>query len=433
MNPRLQQLSNYVFPAVGGLCVTFLYNIVDGIFVGQGVGSLALGAVNISVPFVTIAMAVAAMFPMGGATMIAVRLGQKDQEGANQAFMTAFVMTIVISFLLTFIGMFFSKEIVMVCGGKSLSTEMVEMAIQYLFYYMAFCFPMLMAPCISVFVRNDGNPKLAFWGMCAGAISNIFLDWLFVFPFQWGVIGAAMASGLGQIVSCAILMSHFIMKKGDMRIQKFHFDPSLVLSICQCGIPETASQLTTPVTSYCYNMVLASRIGDLGISTFSVLSFIFSLANAILMGVAQGMQPLWGQSYGKKDAESLHYYFRVSFWINVIISVVIVILLTLFAKQAIMVFNHEESLIQSGSSALPIFALSFIPMSMNLIIAGYFFSIQKTKQANVISMSRGIVLKAIAIFMIPIVFGNSYIWGSPFVAECITLCMAGFIYYHEKV
>lgn len=427
MNEKAKEMSRYVFPAVGGLCVTFLYNIVDGIFVGQGVGSAALGAVNVGVPFITAAMALAVMLPMGGATIIAVRTGQGDKEGANQAFMSALTMTTVISIVLTVIGMVFSKEIILMCGGNHLSSEMVDMATQYLFYYMAFCFPMLMGPCLSAFVRNDGAPALAFVGLCAGAVTNIFLDWLFIFPFHWGIIGAAVASGLGQVISCLILLSHFFRRKGNLRIRKFRISFSLIGKICKCGLPEAASQLTTPVTSFCYNTVLASMVGDLGISTFSVLSFLFSLANAVLFGVAQGMQPLWGRSYGMRDKKSLRYYFRAALCVNVIASVVIVGLLTVFSRQAIMIFNSDPELVASGAKALPVFALSFIPMALNLIIAGYFFSIQQSIQANVISMSRGVVLKAIAIFAIPMLFGESVIWLSPFVAEAITFVMAGII------
>lgn len=123
MNPRVKQLCSYIFPSVGSLFVTYLYNVIDGIFVGQGVGAAALGAVNIGVPFITFAAAIVAMFPMGGATIIAIRMGRDD---------------------------------------------------------------------------NDGSPTLSFVGMCVGAVSNIFLDWLFIFPLQMGVVGAAVASGLGQ-------------------------------------------------------------------------------------------------------------------------------------------------------------------------------------------------------------------------------------------
>ncbi len=118
--------------------------------------------------------------------------------------------------------------------------------------------------------------------MYAGAVSNIFLDWLFIFPLQMGMIGAAVASGLEQIVSLLVLLSHFIRKHGNLRIQHFTIQPVLIRKICKRGAPEAVTQLTTPVTALCYNLVLADLIGDIGVSTYSVLSFIYSLANAVL-------------------------------------------------------------------------------------------------------------------------------------------------------
>lgn len=194
MSAKTKSLFGYIFPAMGGLFVTYLYNVVDGIFVGQGVGAAALGAVNIGVPFITFVVAIAAMFPMGGATVVAIRMGREDKDGANRAFMTAFSLTLFISLILLIIGMVFSQQIVDLSGARELSKEMREMSADYLFYYSAFSVPMLMSTCLSVFVRNDGSPTLSFVGMCIGAVANIFLDWLFIFPFGMGVIGAAVAS-----------------------------------------------------------------------------------------------------------------------------------------------------------------------------------------------------------------------------------------------
>ena len=112
MNAKTKSLFGYIFPAMGGLFVTYLYNVVDGIFVGQGVGTAALGAVNIGVPFITFVVAIAAMFPMGGATVVAIRMGRGDEAGANRAFMAAFSLTFFISLILMFVGMVFSQQIV---------------------------------------------------------------------------------------------------------------------------------------------------------------------------------------------------------------------------------------------------------------------------------------------------------------------------------
>ncbi|MDO4266000.1 MAG: MATE family efflux transporter [Eubacteriales bacterium] len=160
MNMRVRSLCGYIFPAMGGLFVTYLYNVVDGIFVGQGVGAQALGAVNIGVPFITFVVALAAVFPMGGGTVVAIRMGRGDREGANHAFMTAFTLTLFFSILLMAAGMVFAQEIVDLSGARGLSAEMRKLSSDYLFYYSAFSVPMLMSTCLSVFVRNDGSPSL---------------------------------------------------------------------------------------------------------------------------------------------------------------------------------------------------------------------------------------------------------------------------------
>ena len=424
MNARAKNLIGYIFPALGGLFVTYLYNVVDGIFVGRGVGAAALGAVNIAVPFITFTVGITAMFPMGGATVVAIRMGRGDKEGANQAFMTALSLTAILAAVLTLAGMAFARQIVELSGGKDLSAEMRDMAAQYLLYCSAFSIPILMGTCLAVFVRNDGSPTLAFAGMCAGAAANIFLDWLFIFPLQMGIVGAAVASGLGQILTVLVLSTHFLRKKGELRIKAFRPDGKLIRKVCKRGVPEAVTQLTTPVTALCYNLVLARLIGDVGVATFSVLSFIYSLANAMLSGVAQGLQPLWGQCYGRKDGKEMRWYFRSGMGINIVLSVGIYAALFFFDEQVVHIFNREETLVRMASGALPVFALSFIPMALNLIYTAYFFSTKRTGAANVIAMSRGVALKALLIFLIPAVFGAENVWIAPLATELVTLAAA---------
>ena len=409
---------------MGGLFVTYLYNVVDGIFVGQGVGSAALGAVNIGVPFITFSVAAAAMFPMGGATVVAIRMGRGDREGANHAFMTSVALTLLVSVLLTAAGMTFCGQIIGMSGGRTLSGAVRDMAVDYLFYYCAFSAPMLMSTCLSVFVRNDGSPALSFVGMCVGAGANIFLDWLFIFPMDMGVIGAAIASGLGQVFSVAVLLSHFVRRQGSLRFRRFHLSGALAVKICKRGVPGAVSQLTTPVTALCYNLMLAKLVGDIGVSTFSVLSFIYSLANAILSGVAQGLQPLWGNCCGKRDTDGMNEYFRWGRRINVILSSAIYGLLLFFTESVIRIFNQDPELVQNASTALPLFSLSFIPMALNLIYTAFLYSTKRTLLADAISFSRGVVLKAAAIFCLPVLLGGDTIWLAPLAAEFLTLLLA---------
>ena len=424
MNDKLKNLWRYILPAMGGLFVTYLYNVVDGIFVGRGVGAAALGAVNIGVPFITFAVAVAAMFPMGGATVVAIRMGRGDKEGANHAFMTSVALTLLVSLLLTAAGMVFCGQIIDMSGGRGLGRAMRDMAKDYLFYYCAFSVPMLMSTCLSVFVRNDGSPVLSFVGMCVGAGANILLDWLFIFPMDMGVVGAAIASGLGQVFSVTLLLSHFVRRQGSLRFRRFRLGGALAVKICKRGVPEAVSQLTTPVTALCYNLMLAKLAGDIGVSTFSVLSFIYSLANAILSGVAQGLQPLWGKCYGERATAGMNKYFRWGIRINAILSIAIYGLLLFFSESVIRIFNQDPELIQSASAALPLFSLSFIPMALNLIYTAFLYFTKRTLQADVISFSRGVALKAAAIFCLPVLLGSDRIWLAPLAAELLTLGLA---------
>lgn len=425
MNSRGKEIFHYILPSAGGLCVTYLYNIVDGIFVGRGVGALALAAVNITVPFITTLVAISTLFAMGGSTVIAIRLGRGDKKGANDAFMTALVLTFLLSVLLLIVGMALPGQIALLCGS---SEAVLPLAREYLFYYTAFAIPFLLSNCLAIFVRNDGAPGLAFWGMCAGAAANIFLDWLFIFPMQMGIMGAAVASGLGQVLSFVILISHFIRKKGELRIKRYSPSLALTKKICNRGVPECFSQLNTPVTAFCYNWVLAGTLGDMGVATFSVLSFIYSLANAILSGVAQGMQPLWGHAFGKKDETELRTDFRAGMKINLAASVVIYVILAVFRVPVVTLFNNEPELVAMASKALPVFAVSFVFMAVNLIFTAYYYSTKQTWKSNIIAVSRGIVIKAAAIFLVPVVFGTSWVWASAAVAEGVTLIIIGIIY-----
>ena len=421
MKQKTKELLDYILPSVGGLCVTYLYNIVDGIFIGQGVGHLALGAVNITVPFITIMIAVSTLFAMGGSTVIAIRLGRGDRKGANDAFMTSLVMMLILSIILLAIGTVFTKQIVLFSGS---SKSMLPMASEYLFFYTLFAVPFLCSNCLSMFVRNDGAPGLAFWGMLSGAAANIFLDWLLIFPLNMGLKGAAIASGLGQVLSLFILLSHFAFKKGQLRIQKFSVSIKLIGKVCKRGVPEFFSQLNTPVTVFCYNLVLAKILGDLGIATFSILSFIYSLATAVLSGVAQGLQPLWGQAFGRHDLKGLKQYLQTGLKINIICSIVIYIVLFLFRSPVVAIFNSNQQLIEMGSSALPVFALSFLFMAVNFIYTAYFYSTKKTSLANLIAISRSVIIKAPAIFWVPVFFGSTFVWWSVVIAEGITMIFA---------
>ena len=206
----------FVIPSVCASMVTGLYFVVDGIFVGRGVGSNGLGAINLAVPFICILTAVAMMIAMGGSTITSIFIGQGNEQKALRSFMNSIYLVLIFSAFMTVFSFLFSDQIARLLGARG---DLLSLTSDYLRYYILFGIFFCMAMVLAAFVRNDGNPKLGLAGMAAGALSNVFLDWLFIFVFHMGIHGAAVASGLGQVISCMIMLPHFIHGKGRLKLK----------------------------------------------------------------------------------------------------------------------------------------------------------------------------------------------------------------------
>ena len=156
---------------------------------------------------------------------------------------------------------------------------------------------------LAAFVRNDGNPKLGLAGMAAGALSNVFLDWLFIFVFHMGIHGAAVASGLGQVISCMIMLPHFIHGKGRLKLKLLPIEKYYTSEILRRGIPELITQMSQPVTIFCYNLIVIRYLGNIGVSAFSVVCYLLTLVFSVFIGVSDGIQPLISRSAGEGKKE----------------------------------------------------------------------------------------------------------------------------------
>ncbi|MGN0554103.1 MAG: MATE family efflux transporter, partial [Oscillospiraceae bacterium] len=261
----------YVIPSIGSMLVTGLYFVVDGIFVGQGIGTNGLAAVNIAVPFISILIAVTMMITMGGASLVSIAFGRKEPEKANDIFNISILLVVVFSLFMSLISILFPEGIAKMLGASD--TLLNDTAV-YLKYFVIFGLFYCGAMTLSAFIRNDGNPKLAFGGMICGAVSNVFLDWLFIFPLQMGIKGAAMASGLGQVLACAVLSFHFILHKGSIKFAVPKITKKDLSTIIHTGIPEFVTQMSSPVTTFCYNQLCIRIFGEIGTAAFSVISYL---------------------------------------------------------------------------------------------------------------------------------------------------------------
>lgn len=421
MQFRTKKLIQYITPSIISAVSIFLFTIVDGIFVGRGVGTDALGAVNIAFPFVMIFTALIMLTTVGGLTITAIRFGRGDSDGANQAFVHSAVTTIAIGVAMTAIGTLLTGQVARAMGA---SDTFYEYTVDYLFWYSVFLIPCGMCTLFSGYIRNDGNPVFASIITIVATTLNIFGDWLLIFPLKMGLKGAAIATGVAQTVAFVLALFHFILKKGRLRFKKVSFDRSLLFNILRRGLPECVSQFSVPICTICMNIMLVKYIGDVGVNAFSVIMYVAVFSAAIFIGVSEGLQPLFGNSYGEKNEKDLKFYYRSGVLISFVGSLIINIILFFVGTPICALYGVDEATMNSVIAQMPKYLVAFVFQSVTVVISSYLYSTTKTGGALVVNTLRSFVVNTLVILLMPVVFGSEALWYAFAVYEGIMMVIA---------
>jgi len=398
-----------------------LFSIVDGVFVGNGVGTNALGAVGLVMPFVNAIIALITLINVGGATIFAIQIGKGDTDGANKVFHHGMLLLVGISACFSIAGVFFTDALCTLLGAGE---TFHELAAEYLFWYSIFIIPSSLNMGLQSYCRNEGAPGLVSASVIISTACNIFGDWLLIFPIPWGMEGAAIATGASQLVACLIMLTHFIKKKGILRFGKTKLSGSLVRNIIVHGLPEGVSQLSTPITSLCMNLVLVDMIGNVGVNAYSVINYAASFFFGVVFGTGEGLQPLLGQSYGAQNESDLKYYFKSGLRINFFGSALVALIYIVFGRWICTLFGADASTLDYTVSILPVYCVGFIVMAFNAILFAYLYSTERSNYATVISVLRSIVVNTAVILILPRLFGAESVWLTFAVYEAIVLVVA---------
>lgn len=417
----MKKLLKLVLPSVLSQVCMFLFTIVDGIFVGNGVGATALGAVNIVLPYILILSALYMLVAVGGATVTAIRFGRGDKEGANLAFLHAFAAIFAVSVVLTVVGVCFTRQLGYLLGANEAYIDYVT---DYTFWYSVFIIPAGLSILLQFFGRNDGASMLVMVSTAVCSALNIFLDWLFVFPMQMALKGAAIATGISQTVGFLMLLSHFVLKKGDLRIRRFRPDAKLFRKILMRGAPESIAQFASPVSILCLNYVMLRMIGEIAVNAFSVIGYIASFSVAVFYGVSEGAQPLIGNAYGEKNESDLKFYFRVSLLIAFVGSLLLYLIFLIVSPNICRLFGLDAETLAFAVQKLPKYAINFVFMSLNTILSAYLYSTKRTGAAVTLNLLRSFVFTVSVILILPALFGAELIWYTAAVYEALSLLAA---------
>lgn len=277
------------------------------------------------------------------------------------------------------------------------------------------------------FCRNDGDPGMVAITNVVITVLNIFLDWLFVFPMQKGVAGAAVATGISQVIGLLVVLTHFIFKKGDLHFKRYEPQAKLYAKIVLRGLPEAIAQFSTPVTTFCMNQTLMAAYGEIGINAFSVISYLSSFTMSIFFGASEGMQPLFGQAYGAQQEEDLKYYYRAGQIISVVGSTVCVAVYIVFPHVLCGLFGADAETIDFAALHIWEYCWGFIVGSINTIISAYFYSTKRSVLAIILNTVRSLVMNSLVIILLPMLLGKVVVWHTFGIYEVLVLVLAVFM------
>lgn len=429
MSFRVKNIIKYVVPTMLSSVCFFLFSVVDGIFVGRGVGTNALGAVNIVFPFIMVISAVTMMINIGGVSMFAIRIGKGEPEEANRVFRNGMIFLSVACAALSVVGVFLADPLCTMLGAGE---TYHHYAVDYVFWYSVFVLPSGISMGLQSYCRNDGDPNLVTLTVVISTALNIFLDWLLIFPIPMGTRGAAIATGISQSAGLLIVLLHFIRKKGILRFGWVRPDMGVLKEIVIHGLPEGISQLSTPVMTLCMNLMLVDMLGDIGVNAFSVISYVASFTVAVFIGTSEGLQPLFGQSYGARREKDLKFYFRSGIGINFFGSLLVTGVILLLSRPICTLFGADEQTLEYVLKVMPIYSLGFIVSSFNVMITSYLYSTERSRQSSVISFLRSLVVNTAVILGLPRIFGANAIWATFAVYEAIVLVVAFALLRHTE-
>ncbi len=415
----------YSIPSVIAMVVFSIYIVVDGIFVGNVIGSKGLSAVNIAMPFFGIAMAIGIMVAIGGGTITSIELGKGDRNSARKTFSLAFYTLIIITLLLSIFTVIFAPTIAKLLGAND---ELVPLVVEYLVSLCLFLGTFVGSSYLSSGLRVMGKPNHA---MIADIISsglNVVLDYIFIVKLGFGLAGAGFASGIAFTVGFLFSLSQYLKRDSILKFCKVKFDFKKIIRIFYNGSSEGITQFAIAFSTYIFNIVLMIRIGEIGVSAFSIILYV---ASAVFSGICNGISPIISFNYGANYKDRIKEILKIAIITISILGVLSTIFMILGGKPLISMFTEgDKDLVYFTIQATNLYSMAFVFNGLNILASAYFTALEDAKTSVIISILRGVILIVVFIIILPIVLGDNGIWLTVPFSELVTVIIA--IKYMKK-
>ena len=422
-----KEFCRYVSLNVLGMIALSCYILADTFFVSKGLGTNGLAALNLAIPVYSFISGSGLMFGMGGATKFSISKSQGDTARANQAFTNTLFLVCAFAAVFFLTGLFFSRNIVELLGADEAVFQMTQ---TYLRVILLFAPMFMMNNVLLCFVRNDGAPQLSMAAMIGGSLSNIVLDYVFIFPFGMVIFGAVLATGFAPVISMLILSPFFLKKKNTFRPVKCIPGRRLMADIFSGGFPSLLSEVSSGIVIIIFNMLILGLEGNTGVAAYGVIANLSLVVISVYTGIAQGVQPILSKSYGHGDRPRIQSVFRYALITAAAFSVAVYTVIFFNAAPIADIFNSEGDplLAEIAVGGLRLYFTGCLFAGLNIILSVYFTSTEYPLPAHVISLCRGFLVIIPLAFLLSKAAGMTGIWLTFPLAEMLVCILAVVLY-----
>jgi putative efflux protein, MATE family len=427
----LSLLFKFSIPAIIGMLVNSLYNIVDRIFIGNSAGTLGIAAITIGFPMMLVIIAFILLIGIGANSLVSIKLGEENKDESERILGNAFTLLILVSLAITILGLLFLEPMLKFFGASNEVLPYAKDYMQIILYGTVF---QSIGFGLNNFIRGEGNPKMAMITMLMGAFLNAVFCPIFIFVFGMGIRGSALATVLAQGISGIWVLHYFLSGKSLLKIRKRNImlNGNIVKKIVALGSAQFVMELATSLVNTILNRSLLYYGGDIAISGMGIVTSLQTLVLMPLFGINQGVQPIIGFNYGAKKYDCAKEALKLAILGACIISTVGFIVVELFPRQIVSLFSRDNTeLINFTIYALRIFLMMLPVVGFQVIGSNYFMAVGRSKPATILSLSRQFILLIPAVIILPMFFKLHGVIISGPVADFDSSIITGIWLYKE--
>lgn len=421
----------YVIPSILGLLAISSASIIDGYFVGNYVGAIGLASINISYPITTVLFGLALMFAVGSSVMVGKLMGENNTQDASNVFTKSIISVSLISIIVCLVLYLSLGNILDILNVQD---ELRKKTCLYLPILLVFLPLLMTAIVLDYFVRVDENPNLSFAALFLSSLINVGLDYLFIVKYDWGISGAAYATGISQAAIILILLPHFFSKKATLKLVKPTGSWLNIIQAVKNGVSEFVNESSAGITVLIFNYIMLQNFGATGVASYTIIGYFIMISVMVSFAIADALQPIISKNYGALHFHRIKSFLKLGFLTIIIIEALITLTVLIVPEALINIFLENSELetkritIEFISYAWP----AFIFLGLNILITSYLTSMQKPLYSVVIALLRSLILPVLFIITLPNIFGNAGIFMALAVSEFLTFIVASYIFINNR-